>query len=121
VRDVRVGRDPPSPRRKDPLRVLAEFQCSIEPGRMRLRRMPSGPIATRLSSTRCRSRARTVEARLAKSDALVGAQTPLAAFVINARILPVQHALLPPAGAQPRARFVPVAVQYLSVARVRAR
>jgi glutathione S-transferase len=105
------------------LRVIEEFQSYIEPhlsvivdaiggtGRAR----PADEVLDHLLTVA--GEARVIEGRLAKSDWVVGERPSAADFVIYPWIELLRHALLRPAGAELRARFLPVEVQYPALAR----
>jgi glutathione S-transferase len=113
------------------LRVIEEFQSYIEPHLVAIEAAignaaTSGSLGGRRDATLehlllVAGEARTIEGRLARSDWVVGEQPSAADFVIYPWIQLLQHALLQPAGAELRARFLPVGVQYPSLARWFAR
>jgi glutathione S-transferase len=105
------------------VRVIEEFQTYIEPhlaavtdaiGDARLAR-PHAEVLERLLAVA--GEARTIEGRLAKSEWLVGLAPSAADFVIYPWIALLRHALLRPAGAELRARFLPLEVQYPALSR----
>lgn len=105
------------------LRVVEEFQAYIEPHlaviveAIGARRMHGRHDEVLEHLLKVAGEARVIEGRLAKSDWVVGEQPSAADFVIYPWIQLLRHALLQPEGAELRARFLPVEVQYPALAR----
>jgi glutathione S-transferase len=109
------------------VRVVEEFQSYIEPHLVAIRaglaRAPSGATRERVLEhlLAVAGEARVIEGRLARSEWVVGATPSAADFVIYPWIRLLLAQLEAPAGAELRARFLPVEVQYPALARWLAR
>jgi glutathione S-transferase len=104
-------------------RVVAEFQSYIEPHLVAifagLGTAGDGAARERVLEhlLKVAGEARVIEGRLAGSDWVVGAAPSAADFVVYPWIRLLLWRLESPAGAELRARFLPVEVQYPALAR----
>ncbi len=105
------------------MRVICEFQAYVEPQLMKITRLVfSGGVVKELDAiTRAMhtvgNEARSIEGRLSKSDWIVGESVSAADFVIFPSIQLLLRALRRSEAADLRSRFLPLQVNYPSMAR----